>query len=193
MSHSSLVLVVPVIPPPLPLPRKHEAGVRSAYTAKFLGIGAAVARAFASSGCSRFAITDINDETLAATHQAILKINPKAQVMCHAGDVSNETFVESMMTDVTKQFRRVDYAVHCAGILGNDQRSTEMSVKSFDAITNVNYKGTWLASRAALRQMLQQQPIPEHPQQRGSIVNIASQLGIVARPGAGKFFFNPAF
>jgi hypothetical protein len=35
--------------------------------------------------------------------------------------------------------------------------------------------------------MLKQEPMKEHPRQRGSIVNIASQLGIVARPGAGKF------
>lgn len=42
-------------------------------------------------------------------------------------------------------------------------------------------------SRAAISQMLQQDPLAEHPKQRGAIVNVASQLGIVARPGAGKF------
>jgi hypothetical protein len=33
---------------------------------------------------------------------------------------------------------------------------------------------------------LRQEPLEEHPKQRGSIVNIASQLGVVARPGAGE-------
>ena len=35
--------------------------------------------------------------------------------------------------------------------------------------------------------MLKQEPLAEQPAQRGSIVNIASQLGIVARPGAGMY------
>lgn len=34
--------------------------------------------------------------------------------------------------------------------------------------------------------MLKQEPLKEQPKQRGAIVNIASQLGIVARPGAGQ-------
>lgn len=32
--------------------------------------------------------------------------------------------------------------------------------------------------------MIKQQPLSEHPEQRGAVVNIASQLGIVARPTA---------
>lgn len=57
---------------------------------------------------------------------------------------------------------------------------------AFDLITNVNYKGSWLASRAVIAHMLKQQPHEEHVEQRGAIVNIASQLGVVARPAAGQ-------
>lgn len=145
-----------------------------------------MAKAFATSGCSRFAITDINGDSLSRTRDAIVALNPKAHVVLRAGDVSDESFVDSFMANVSSTFRRVDYAVNCAGILGNDLRSTETPVSTFDAITSVNYKGTWLASRAALAQMLKQEPLSAHPKQRGAIVNIASQLGIVARPGAGK-------
>jgi NAD(P)-dependent dehydrogenase (short-subunit alcohol dehydrogenase family) len=54
-------------------------------------------------------------------------------------------------------------------------------------INNVNYRGCWLSSRAAIQRMLKQDPLPTHdgrPGCRGSIVNIASQLGIVGRPAA---------
>lgn len=149
------------------------------------GIGAAIAKAFARSGCSRLAITDINETTLAQTRDAILDINPKAQVLTNVGDVSDETFVSSMTSDVANRFSRLDYAVNCAGILGESLRSTETSTAAFDLITRVNYRGSWLCSRAALAQMLKQEPLEEHPEQRGAVVNIASQLGIVARPGAG--------
>ena len=155
------------------------------HTPSFLGIGAAVAAALARSGCTKLAITDINRASLSRTHDALMRINPKAHVTSNAGDISDPSFVDSLMAEATKTFRRVDYAVNCAGILGNDLRSTETPVSSFDTITNVNYKGTWLTARAALGQMLKQEPLAEHPGQRGAVVNIASQLGIVARPGAG--------
>ncbi|KAE8377216.1 hypothetical protein BDV26DRAFT_218841 [Aspergillus bertholletiae] len=65
-----------------------------------------------------------------------------------------------------------------------------MSTETFDQINNVNYRGCWLSSRAELRHMINQDPLPSHdasrPPQRGAVVNIASQLGIVGRPGARK-------
>jgi NAD(P)-dependent dehydrogenase (short-subunit alcohol dehydrogenase family) len=154
---------------------------------KSAGIGAAVARGFARSGCSRIAITDINKETLQITKDAILKINPKAQVTTREGDVADESFVGSFVEDVAKTYSRLDYAVNCAGILRESLRSTETPISTFDVITNINYKGTWLSSRAALAQMLKQKPLPESPGARGAVVNIASQLGIVARPGAAAY------
>ncbi|KAI7778615.1 hypothetical protein LA080_001945 [Diaporthe eres] len=151
------------------------------------GIGAAVARGFARSGCSRIAITDLNRKSLADTRDAILQIDPKAQVVSQEGDISDEGFVNSFVQDVAKRFSRIDYSVSCAGILGESLRSHETSTAAFDLITNVNYKGTWLASRAVISHMLRQQPHEDHPEQRGSIVNIASQLGVVARPAAAPY------
>ncbi|EFY84488.1 oxidoreductase, short-chain dehydrogenase/reductase family [Metarhizium acridum CQMa 102] len=148
------------------------------------GIGAAVAKAFARSGCSRFAITDINPTSLEGTRAAILEINPQASVSSEAGDVSDETFVSEFVSKSTEIFTRIDYAVSCAGILGPSLRSHETPVSEFDKITNVNYKGSWLVSRAVIGQMVKQQYLPEHPEQRGAVVNIASQLGLVAQPTA---------
>ncbi|GKT47534.1 2-(R)-hydroxypropyl-CoM dehydrogenase [Colletotrichum spaethianum] len=151
------------------------------------GIGAAVARGFARSGCSRIAITDLNKKSLADTRNVILQIDPKAQVLSREGDVSDESFVNYFVQDVAKQFGRIDYSVSCAGILGQSLRSHETSTAAFDLITNVNCKGSWLVSRAVLSHMLNQQPHEEHPSQRGAIVNIASQLGVVARPAAAPY------
>ncbi|KAI9162863.1 short chain dehydrogenase reductase [Paramyrothecium foliicola] len=148
------------------------------------GIGAAVAKAFATVGCSRIAITDHNEKTLAETHREITKINPRAEVWSSVGDISNPSFATAFVRDITRTFSRIDYSIHCAGILGTAQKSHETSIEDFDRINNVNYKGTWLMSRAALAQMIQQEPLHDHPKQRGSVVNVASQLGIVARPQA---------
>lgn len=75
--------------------------------------------------------------------------------------------------------------------MGSNQISTEMPADAFDKINNVNYRGCWLSSRAQLRAMVGQEPLPNHdpsrPPQRGSIVNIASQLGIVGRPAGTAY------
>ncbi|KAI9045354.1 SDR family NAD(P)-dependent oxidoreductase [Aspergillus affinis] len=155
------------------------------------GIGAATARAFAQAGCSNIAITDVNLESLEQTRQSILTTYPNTQLMAQAGNVADEQFVESFMGHVVDTFGRIDYAVNCAGILGNAQRSTETTTETFDHINNVNYRGSFLCSRAELKHMLRQDPLPSHDPdrtpQRGSVVNVASQLGIVGRPSAPAY------
>lgn len=150
-----------------------------------------MARGFALAGCTRIAITDINASTLATTVQSISQINPKAEIIHSIGSVSDEIFVEDLVNSTVKRFGRIDYAVNCAGIQGDALRSSETPVPLFDRINDVNYKGSWMVSRAVLGQMIKQEVLPAHPQQRGSIVNIASQLGIVGRPEAGKSIPRP--
>ncbi|PSK42090.1 Levodione reductase [Elsinoe australis] len=152
------------------------------------GIGNAVAKGLARSGCTKIAITDINQETLDQTRDDVLAINSSIEVFAKAGDIADESFVTSLIKEVTNKFFRIDYAINCAGILGKELgRAADMSTEEFDLMNNINYRGTWLCCRAQLKQMLKQEPLKEHAKQRGSIVNIASQLGIVARPGAAAY------
>ena len=102
-------------------------------------------------------------------------------------DVLHEDQVDRLIEVAVKDYGRIDYVCNAAGVLSNNERSTETSSKDFDQINGVNYRGCWLASRAELAQMLKQDPLPTHdgrPGNRGSIVNIASQLGIVGRSAA---------
>lgn len=99
--------------------------------------------------------------------------------------------MNSFAADLVTRFSRLDYSVHCAGILGASLRTHETSLDEYERVAGVNWKGVWLASRAALAQMLAQEPLDAHPRQRGAVVNIASQLGIVARPTACKSHLLP--
>lgn len=145
-----------------------------------------MARGFAQAGCKRIAITDINTNTLADTRASLYEISPLLVSLVQVGNVADEAFADSLVKATVDLFGRLDYVVNCAGILGDALRSSETPVAMFDRINDVNYKGSWLVSRAALGQMVKQEPLPEHLQQRGSIVNIASQLGLVGRPEAGE-------
>ncbi|KAI8942506.1 hypothetical protein NX059_000570 [Plenodomus lindquistii] len=152
------------------------------------GIGNAVAKGLARSGCTKIAITDIDARTLQKTKDDILAVNPSIEVFSRAGDVADQAFVDAFTDEAFSKFSRLDYGVNCAGVLGGKTvKATDMTMEAFDRLNNINYRGSWLSSRAQLRNMLKQQPSAETPQQRGSIVNIASQLGIVARSGAAAY------
>lgn len=161
--------------------------IRHSYNA---GIGAATARAFAAAGCTKIAITDLNEKSLQQTAEAVTSKYPKVQLLVQAGNVADDQFADSFINAVVQEFGRVDYAVNCAGVLGKPLRSAEMSLEEFDRVNNINYRGCWLSSRAELRQMVIQSGLPSHdsnrPPQRGAVVNVSSQLGIVSRPGARK-------
>ncbi|WVQ79034.1 hypothetical protein IAT38_001126 [Cryptococcus sp. DSM 104549] len=157
------------------------------------GIGAAVARAFAKSGCTKLIITDFNAAGLAETDKALkayfTERNMWAGVLSLPGDISDPAFVDVLFSKIKSTFGRLDYAVNCAGISGNNKPSDESSIEDFDKINGVNYKGLWMCSRKELEIMKAQQ-VRERTEfggvrrQRGAIVNVASQLGIVGRPDA---------
>lgn len=123
-----------------------------------------------------------------------MRMNPETGIVHRTGSIADESFVESLVDEVCQRWGRLDYAVNCAGVLGSGQRSTDTSTEDFDRINGVNYRGCWLCSRAELKQMVKQDPLPSHDSnrepQRGAVVNVASQLGVVGRPDARKFFYH---
>ncbi|KAF2086494.1 oxidoreductase [Saccharata proteae CBS 121410] len=166
-------------------------GVALVTGAAGTGIGNAIAHAFVAAGCLKLALTDINSALLNETVTQLRQTQPAVQIYCLAGDISNPSFVTSFHDRAVATFGRIDYCVNSAGILGNNQPSTETSIDDFDRVNGINYRGLWLCSRAQLKAMLVQAPLPSHDPsragQRGSIVNIASQLGIVGRPNAPAY------
>ncbi|KAF5372228.1 hypothetical protein D9758_005001 [Tetrapyrgos nigripes] len=154
------------------------------------GIGRSVTFSFAKEGCQNLVICDTNEEGLQDTQAQILAAYPSTEVMSMVVDVSQEDQVQKVVSEAARRFHRIDYAVNVAGIFGESGRSTELSTAGFDQINNVNYRGCWLCGRAELTQMLKQEPLATHdgrPGNRGSIVHIASQLGITSRSNAPAY------
>jgi NAD(P)-dependent dehydrogenase (short-subunit alcohol dehydrogenase family) len=87
------------------------------------------------------------------------------------GDVADEAFVERLVTEAVSQTGRLDILVNNAAILGRSP-FLELEPALWDDVMAVNLRGAYLCSRAAFRQMAQQQP------PGGSIVNISSLSGV---------------
>jgi NAD(P)-dependent dehydrogenase (short-subunit alcohol dehydrogenase family) len=133
------------------------------------GIGAAIARAFVEQG-ARVVVAEID----AASGQAVAAGLGEGGVF-HPTDVTDLSSVQSSVKTGVDTFGRLDVLVNCAGIglVGNVQ---ETDSDDFERLMAVNVRGVFHGSRAAVDQMLAQEP------PGGVIINIASTAGLIGVP-----------
>ena len=110
------------------------------------GIGAATARRFAREGAV-VAVNDAKPGGLDAVAADIEAAGARALVM--TGDVVKRADCERMVHDVTAAFGRLDILINNAGI-NRDAMAHKMSEEQWDAVLDVNLKGTFLCAQAAL-------------------------------------------
>lgn len=135
------------------------------------GIGQAVALKMASAGAD-VALCDVQKEWLADTAAQIAALGRRAE--CFAADVSNAAQVQQAVTDAVAAFGRIDVLVNNAGIT-RDGFLARMSEEDWDAVLDINLKGTFLFTKAVARIMMKQRS--------GAIVNIASIIGLIGNAG----------
>jgi NAD(P)-dependent dehydrogenase (short-subunit alcohol dehydrogenase family) len=131
------------------------------------GMGASEARLFAREG-ARVVIGDILD----AEGQAVA-----ADIVAHGGealyvrlDVTDEGDWDRAVSRTVERFGKLDILVNNAGV-GGGSRIEDTTVKEWDHVMDVNAKGVFLGTRAAIPAMRRAGG--------GSIINISSQLGLV--------------
>jgi len=134
------------------------------------GIGRAIALRFAKEG-DRVACLDLNAEAAEATARSMTGDG-------HIGsriDVRDQHSVAAALNDVESQFGQIDALVNTAGISGQAGRLTHVVDPSdFDAVYQVNLRGSFLLSRDVIPRML--------PRGYGRILHIASIAGKDGNP-----------
>jgi NAD(P)-dependent dehydrogenase (short-subunit alcohol dehydrogenase family) len=93
-------------------------------------------------------------------------------------DVSRDEDAKNLIQETHKRFQQIDILVNNAGI-GQQTPLHLMEEGEWDQVLDINLKSVFLCSRHAL-------PIMQG-QKRGSIINMASILGLVGFPGAGAY------
>ncbi|KAI9816607.1 MAG: hypothetical protein M1827_001740 [Pycnora praestabilis] len=154
------------------------------------GIGRAIAIQFTREGVRKIAICDRDFDALLKTNAMIHEAGYDIMTLPIEVDVMNEDEIKAFMGRVGKELGGIQYAVNVAGIASNGQPSTETVSEVFDRIHSVNCRGVWLSSKYELQQMLKQDvtPSPEgRSGERGSIVNIGSQLALGGSPGSTAY------
>ena len=86
-------------------------------------------------------------------------------------DVQQESVIEGVVRQILAKHGRIDILVNSASIFDGFAGINETSTALWDKVINTNLRGTFLMSRAVLKDMM--------PRGQGVIVNVASVGGII--------------
>jgi meso-butanediol dehydrogenase/(S,S)-butanediol dehydrogenase/diacetyl reductase len=156
------------------------------------GLGAAVAKAFAAQGddvaivdVARKQPADIDSGGLASSDDltkvfADIDAAGDGKVLALDCDVRDRRQVEAMFEEIVTTFGRVDVLINNAGVGFVMGPLTEVTEDEWDLVLDVNLKGVFLCTQAAVRQMKEQGD-------GGRIITIASQASKSGFPFAAAY------
>ena len=114
------------------------------------GLGEAIAVRFAREGAAVM-INDFNPETAARTAEQVRAAGARAAVT--VGSVTDEALVKEMMERAAKELGGLGILVNNAGIT-RDKLLRDLTVDDWDAVINLNLRGTFLCSKYATPHMV---------------------------------------
>jgi NAD(P)-dependent dehydrogenase (short-subunit alcohol dehydrogenase family) len=151
-------------------------GKVSLVTGAGAGIGRSVALKLGDAGATVVA-ADKDIET--ARHTADLVGQAGGIAAAVYLDIAAEDQVQQVVANVIEQYGGLDCAVNNAAISPPPEPLISLTSSAFDAVMNVNLRGTWLCLREELAHMT--------VVGAGSIVNIGSTLAARPKPGIAAY------
>ena len=139
------------------------------------GIGKVTSLLLASKGAD-VAVSDIN---IGGALETVKEIEGLGRRGCaFEGDVSNPGDAERIVAKTVEQLGGIDILVNNAGIT-RDKLLLRMTEEDWDAVLDVNLKGTFNCTKAAIKHMIKCKS--------GRIVNIASVVGEMGNAGQANY------
>ena len=142
------------------------------------GIGAACAQRLAQDGAavSLWDVADAAGQALASDLQA----QGARAVYCHC-NVADKAQVDAALAATLARFGHVDGLVNNAGIF-KAAAFLDITEADWDAVLDVNLKGSFLVGQAVAREMVKSKAAP-----RGAIVNMSSVNGTLTIPSIASY------
>lgn len=140
------------------------------------GIGRSIVLSLAAEG-AKVAINYIGDDEEAKEVLEEVKALGSDGMIVHA-DISKSEDVDSMVKEVIKTMGTIDILINNAGIT-KDGLVLRMKEEDFNAVIDINLKGTFLTSKIVGKHMLKKRT--------GKIVNISSVVGIMGNAGQANY------
>lgn len=141
------------------------------------GIGKGISERLASEG-ARVVLFDVRNADMEKTQQQLREQG--LSVSFSQVDISQEGEVKTALSQVVRDFGRLDVMINCAGIVGPTSRSIEdYSFEDFRKVIDVNLSGSFLMTKYSIQHML--------PNNYGRILLIASIGGKEGNPGMAGY------
>ncbi len=150
-------------------------GMNALITGGAQGIGKSIALGMAKEGAN-IAISDVNLESAQSTADEVSALGVKGAAIKF--DVSNQKDVTKAFGMFTEQFGSLDILVNNAGIT-KDTLILRMKEADWDAVLNINLKGSFLCSKEAVKKMVKQR--------YGKIISISSVVAFMGNPGQANY------
>lgn len=150
-------------------------GKNALITGGAQGIGKSIAMAMAKEGAS-IGIADVNMEIAQQTAEEIKALGFKSIAL--KLDVSNQENVTEAFNAFKTDFGSLDILINNAGIT-RDTLLMRMKEADWDAVININLKGSFLCSKEAVKIMAKQRS--------GKIVSISSVVAFMGNPGQANY------
>jgi 3-oxoacyl-[acyl-carrier protein] reductase len=144
------------------------------------GIGEAIARTLAAAGARVAALSRTEANAQQVAHQIR---EAGGEALAIAADVADASAVEKAIETVLERWERLDILVNNAGIT-RDTLLLRMKDEDWDRVLEVNLRGAFIATRAALKPMLRQR--------WGRILNISSVVGLTGNIGQANYVASKA-
>ncbi len=154
----------------MPFPGLSLEGMTALVTGAGRGIGSALAVGLAQAGAS-VAVTDVDDQMDGAEETADRVRREGVNGAVYQLDVRDLNNIRDVMKRAAQDLGRLDILVNNAGIRRR-QPALEVTEENWDAVMDTNLKGSFFCAQAAA--------IPMKEQGFGRIINISSQLAVVA-------------
>ena len=141
------------------------------------GIGEAIVEKFASEG-SDIAFTYVSSAERAEGIANNISSLYNVKVIAYQSDASKFDEAQKLVTEVNKEFGKVDTLINNAGIT-KDTLMLRMSEEQWDRVIEVNLKSVFNLTKHILRPMLKSR--------RGSIINMSSVVGVFGNAGQANY------
>ncbi len=151
-------------------------GKTAVITGGYSGIGRAVAEKLASKGADIALVGIGSDEDKQAALKTIADLGVKVEA--YDCDVSDFSAGEAVVKQIIEEYGRIDFLINNAGIT-RDKLMLNMTEAEFDAVINVNLKGTFNMTKHVYKPFMRQRG--------GRIVNLASIVGINGNAGQANY------
>lgn len=142
------------------------------------GIGAAIAKHFASKNYDLMLVSRTESELLAVKKSIICSNQVNVEYM--TCDLKQHQNCEEIVIDTKLKLGGIDVLVNCAGTIKREP-TLKHSVDDWDAVMSTNVRSAFILSKLTIQEMLKQTG-------GGSIVNISSQMAGIPHLGASPSY-----